>query len=66
MYYTGFSYRDAYILPVWKRIWFINRINEEIKRANGESRAATSNTPDSRALQGRARNMVPSNQRRFT
>ncbi len=66
MYYCGFSYHDAYHLPIYQRVWFIERINTEIKRANGQSRAATQNTPDNRAMQGRARNMVPSNQRRFT
>jgi len=66
MYYTGFSYGDAYRLPVWQRIWFISRINDEIKKANGQSRAASQNTPDARGMQGRARNMVPANQRRFT
>ena len=66
----GFSYSEAYTLPIWQRIWFIDRISEEFKRANDAgadaSRAAHSNTPDSRALQGRARTHVPANQRRFT
>ncbi len=66
MYYCGFGYRDAYLLPVYQRVWFITRINDEIKKANGQSRGASTNTPDARALQGRGRNMVPSNQRRFT
>ena len=30
MYYQGFSYRDAYSLPVWQRVWFIERINKEL------------------------------------
>ena len=32
MYYQGFSYQDAYRLPVWQRIWFIERINKEIEK----------------------------------
>ena len=24
-----FSYRDAYLLPVWKRRWFLNKFIEE-------------------------------------
>jgi hypothetical protein len=64
MYYQGFSYRDAYMLPVWQRIWFIERINKEIKASQGQSRAAQS--PDQRALQGRHRTTTPANQRRFT
>ena len=62
----GFSYVECYNIPVWQRIWFINRINEEIKRANGQSRSQQSNTPDARAMQGRGRQQVPSKLRRFT
>jgi len=64
MYYNGFSYRDAYRLPVWQRVWFIERINEEIKKSQGQSRSHQS--PDERALQGKHRQFMPANQRRFT
>ena len=64
MYYSGFSYSDAYRLPVWQRIWFITRINEEIKKSQGSSRGHES--PDERAWQGKHRPFPPSNQRRFT
>ena len=70
MYYVGFSYREAYSLPIWQRIWFIERTNEEFKKAadneQNASRAAHHNTPDHRAMAGRARSQVPSNLRRFT
>jgi hypothetical protein len=66
MYYAGFSYYDAYHLPVWQRIWFIERINQEIKRSDGQSRSTQNNTPDSRAMMNRARSQVPANLRRFT
>jgi hypothetical protein len=67
MYYTGFSYREAYNLPIWQRSWFIERINKELKASQGQNtRAAHANTPDARALMGRARANVPSNLRRFT
>lgn len=66
MYYMGFSYEEAYNLPLWQREWFINRINREIKASQGQSQAAHSNTPDTRALMGRARAQVPSKLRRFT
>ena len=68
MYYMGFTYTEAYDLPIWQRHWFIKRINKEIKRSkNGESsRAPHHNTPDARAMQGRYRSMVPSKLRRFT
>jgi len=70
MYYAGFSYREAYTLPIWQRIWFIDRINEEFKRAAEQnanaSRAAHHNTPDERMMSGRARTAVPANLRRFT
>lgn len=70
MYYMGFTYRECMDLPVWQRKWFIERINTEFKRAkennSDASRAAHHNTPNTRALQGRARPQVPAKLRRFT
>ena len=70
MYYMGLSYWECYNIPVSFRIWFIRRINEEIKRSNkdgeGQSRAAHQNTSDIREMQGKARSQVPSKLRRFT
>jgi hypothetical protein len=71
MYYMGFTYTEAMELPVWQRRWFIQRINQEFekaKEANGDpgSRAAHHNSPDARALMGRARSQVPAKLRRFT
>jgi len=70
MYYMGFSYGEAYRLPIWQRIWFIDRISEEFKRASESgsdvSKAAHSNSAEQRALAGRSRTNVPANQRRFT
>jgi len=70
MYYMGFTYIECYNIPIWQRVWFIERINKEIKRANedqsGASRSAHGNTPDARAMQGRARAQVPAKLRRFT
>lgn len=66
----GFTYSEAYMLPIWERLWFLDRINKEIKRANesnqGASRAAHANSPDARSLMGRQRAQVPSRLRRFT
>ena len=66
----GFGYRDAYSLPIWQRLWFIERIGEEFKRAaeqnSNASRAAHHNTSDQRMMSGRSRSQVPANQRRFT
>lgn len=66
MYYMGFSYDEAYNLPLWQREWFIKRINKEIKASQGQSRSAEANNPEARALMGRARAQVPSKLRRFT
>ena len=70
MYYIGFTYREAYVLPIWQRTWFIERVNEEFKRAAEQntqaSRAAHHNTPDQRSMDGRSRSQVPANLRRFT
>ncbi len=70
MYYMGFTYAEAYALPIWQRAWFIQRINQEFEKTNknGEaaSRAAHANTADQRALMGRHRAQVPAKLRRFT
>lgn len=66
----GFTYFEAYSLPIWQRVWFIRRINEEFEKANknqeSASKAAHHNTPDHRAMMGRARAQVPAKLRRFT
>jgi len=66
MYYMGFSYRECMSLPIWKRRWFINRLNEEIKKSQGQSKSPTANDPNTRAMMGRARSQVPAKLRRFT
>lgn len=70
MYYMGFTYEEAYELPVWQRIWFINRLNEEIKQSNESknpaTRAAHDNTQEQRALSGMSRAQTPARLRRFT
>ena len=32
MQHLNFSYRDAYLLPVWQRSWFIGRLKENIEK----------------------------------
>jgi len=73
MYYIGFTYHEAYNIPVWQRRWFIQRLNTELeraKKANGgeapPTRAMHQNTPDVRSMMGRMRSQVPANLRRFT
>jgi hypothetical protein len=70
MYYGGFTWRETQHMPVAYKRWFIERINREFKntseKGQAQSRAAHQNTPDVRALQGRAREQVPSRLRRFT
>ena len=70
MYYMGFTYAEAYKLPLWQRHWFLKRINKEIKRSNKEetnaSRALHQNTPEARQLQGFSRDHVPAKLRRFS
>ena len=63
----GFTYKEVYDLPVWQRIWFLERLNKEIKKSNdGQTRAAHTNDPQTRALQGKMRHQVPAKLRRFT
>jgi|TARA_Y100000310_G_scaffold197429_1_gene197524 hypothetical protein len=70
MYYMGFTYKEVYNIPLWQRVWFLERLNKELKKANdsqsGASRAAHANSPDARAMMGNARAQVPANLRRFT
>ena len=62
----GFSYHECMTIPIWKRRWFIQRLNSEIKKSNGASRGAAQNEPNTRAMQGRGRAQVPAKLRRFT
>lgn len=71
MYYMGFSYLEAYNIPVWQRNWFIKRLNSEFKAAkenndNVPTKAAHTNTPEARAMMGNHRQHVPAKLRRFT
>jgi len=69
-YYGGFLYSEVQNLPVAYKRWFIDRISRELKRThdsgNTQSRAVHQNSPDTRALQGMAREQTPSRLRRFT
>ena len=59
----GFSYIEAYNIPVWQRVWFVKRISTEIEKAQGSNKAES---PDARAMTGKHRQMAPMRQRRFT
>jgi hypothetical protein len=63
MYYGGFSYIEAYNIPVWQRFWFVKRISKEIEKANGGNKAESS---QARAWSGKHRSQAPMRQRRFT
>ena len=66
MYYIGFSYRECMSMPIYKRRWFIKRVQEEIKKSQGQNKSAQANAPDTRAMMGRARSQVPAKLRRFS
>ena len=70
MYYGGFTYTEARSLPIYKALWYVERINKEFKKTNDEgdpaSRGAHNNTPETREMQGRNRTNVPSRLTRFT
>ena len=72
MYYGGFSYTEAYNLPVKYKVWFVNRIAKEINRSNsGEApqgdRSQQNNNPETAALMGRVRSAnTAARNRRFT
>ena len=67
----GFTYSEAYNIPIWQRRWFLTRTQKEINRTNNEdggagTRAAHQNSPDMRAWMERQRARVPAKLRRFT
>jgi hypothetical protein len=70
MYYMGFTYAEAYRLPIWQRRWFVDRLNKELERGSesntNASRAAHDNDATSRAMSGRSRGESPSRLRRFS
>ena len=73
MYYMGFTYVEAYNIPVWQRVWFIQRLNQEFQKAAESnpdspppSKAAHSNSAAHRQMMGRNRAQVPARLRRFT
>jgi len=67
MYYGGFTFTEAFNLPIGWRRWFIQRINKEFERANSQqSKGAHQNTPDIRQLQGNQRTTAPARMQRFT
>ena len=75
IYYCGFTYQDAKILPVHERTWFINRVIQEFTRQQKSaeenntpmmSKAAHQNTPETRQMLGMSRLEGPNRTRRFT
>jgi len=68
-YYLGLTRSDIYDMPVAERMWYLERVNEEIKKSadNGDpvTKATHDNTPDQRAFRGQRPN-TPARLRRFT
>jgi len=69
-YYLGFTRTDIYQMPIAERMWYIERVGEEIRKASEKSddyitRAAHNNSPDMRELRGQRPN-TPARLRRFT
>lgn len=66
----GFTYSEAYRLPIWQRQWFVERLRKELKGPEDKeeyqhSRAAHKNDPQTRAMMGLRPN-APAKLRRFT
>ena len=73
MYYGGFTFTEAYNIPVAYKRWFVERIGKEMKGSSdkdgnntGNSRAPHHNPPDVAEMMGKSRSQVPSRLRRFT
>lgn len=70
IYYCGFTFNEAWRLPVAYRRWYIDRVIRELKGKNSEdpppNRALHQNDPQTREMLGMARSQSPSRLRRFT
>jgi hypothetical protein len=70
MYYGGFAWKETLHMPVSYKRWFIERIGRELKQTKDDggtqTKALHQNSPDVRAMQGKARAQTPSRLRRFT
>lgn len=66
----GFSYWECYNIPISYRIWFIERLNKELKKSsekeNTPTRALHQNDKQTRALLGLNRSETPARLRRFS
>lgn len=70
-YYFGMDWGTYMKFPVTYKRWLIKRIEKEINKAQEKgndipSKAMHHNTPDVRALTGKARPQVPAKLQRFT
>ena len=63
VYYMGMTYREAYTLPIWQRRWYIERVVEEIKKSNGQSKG---NDQNQRAWSQKTRQQGPQRTKRFS
>ena len=63
MYYIGFSYIDAYNLPISIRKWFIKRFIKEISKENNDNpaplKASHTQTAETRLFKGSHRTHSP-------
>ena len=68
----GFTFQEAYTLPIWQRHWFVERLKKELKASSGDggdapqNRGAHANDPSTRAMMGRHNPNAPARLRRFT
>ena len=69
MYYCGFSYSDAYNLPIPQRVWFINRLTKEMSGDGDEGSERADkrhvNDPSLRAMLGSSHPQAPHNLKRM-
>ena len=70
-YYFGMDWNTYYTYPVAYKRWLIERIGEEIKKANEKqsdipSKGMHHNTPDIRTLAGKSKSIVNPKSQRFT
>lgn len=59
----GMTYSEAYNMPIWKRRWYLDRVIQEIKKSNGNSKG---NSQEERGLSNKLRPTGPQRTKRFT
>ena len=65
MYYVGFDYFGVYNLPVAERLWFVRRLQSEMKKGSKDKKEQSMDTPLRDTIARAAPGRLPAKARRF-